>query len=95
MLSVDEISKAQFLNLHGMKTISSLEGIQYLTNLQSLDVSTTSVSDLSPVKNSSLKRLDCRSSKVGSVDLTRYPNLEASFAIIHQLTVLMYLRMKN
>lgn len=25
----------------------------------------------------SLKRLDCRSSKVGSVDLTRYPNLEA------------------
>jgi len=60
-----------------MKTISSLEGIQYLTNLQSLDVSTTSVSDLSPVKNSSLKRLDCRSSKVGSVDLTRYPNLEA------------------
>ena len=77
VLSVDEISKAQFLNLHGMKTISSLEGIQYLTNLQSLDVSTTSVSDLSPVKNSSLKRLDCRSSKVGSVDLTRYPNLEA------------------
>ena len=76
VLSVDEISKAQFLNLHGMKTISSLEGIQYLTNLQSLDVSTTSVSDLSPVKNSSLKRLDCRSSKVGSVDLTRYPNLE-------------------
>lgn len=50
VLSVDEISKAQFLNLHGMKTISSLEGIQYLTNLQSLDVSTTSVSDLSPVK---------------------------------------------
>lgn len=40
VLSVDEISKAQFLNLHGMKTISSLEGIQYLTNLQSLDVST-------------------------------------------------------
>ena len=77
VLSVDEISKAQFLNLHDMKTISSLEGIQYLTNLQSLDVSTTSVSDLSPVKNSSLKRLDCRSSKVGSVDLTRYPNLEA------------------
>lgn len=36
VLSVDEISKAQFLNLHGMKTISSLEGIQYLTNLQSL-----------------------------------------------------------
>ena len=31
VLSVDEISKAQFLNLHGMKTISSLEGIQYLT----------------------------------------------------------------
>ena len=77
VLSVDEISKAQFLNLHDMKTISSLEGIQYLTNLQSLDVSTTSVSDLSPVKNSSLKRLDCRSSKVRSVDLTRYPNLEA------------------
>ena len=77
VLSVDEISKAQFLNLHGMKTISSLEGIQYLTNLQSLDVTVTSVSDLSPVKNSSLKRLDCRSSKVGSVDLTRYPNLEA------------------
>ena len=77
VLSVDEISKAQFLNLHGMKTISSLEGIQYLTNLQSLDVTTTSVSDLSPVKNSSLKRLDCSSSKVTSVDLTRYPNLEA------------------
>lgn len=95
MLSVDEISKAQFLNLHGMKTISSLEGIQYLTNLQSLDVSTTSVSDLSPVKNSSLKRLDCRSSKVGSVDLTRYRIWKLSFAIIHQLTVLMYLRMKN
>lgn len=76
VLSVDEISKAQFLNLHGMKTISSLEGIQYLTNLQSLDVTTTSVSDLSPVKSSSLKRLDCSSSKVRSVDLTRYPNLE-------------------
>lgn len=57
VLSVDEISKAQFLNLHGMKTISSLEGIQYLTNLQSLDVSTTSVSDLSPVKNSSLDKV--------------------------------------
>ena len=27
--------------------------------------------------NKSLKRLDCRSSKVRSVDLTRYPNLEA------------------
>lgn len=76
VLSVDEISKAQFLNLHDMKTISSLEGIQYLTNLQSLDVSTTSVSDLSPVKLI-FKRLDCRSSKVRSVDLTRYPNLEA------------------
>ena len=76
VLSVDEISKAQFLNLHGMKTISSLEGIQYLTNLQSLDVTVTSVSDLSPVKSSFLKRLDCSSSKVRSVDLTRYPNLE-------------------
>lgn len=64
VLSVDEISKAQFLNLHGMKTISSLEGIQYLTNLQSLDVTVTSVSDLSPVKSSFLKRLDCSSSKV-------------------------------
>ena len=76
VLSVDEISKAQFLDLHGMKTISSLEGIQYLTNLQSLDITVTSVSDLSPVTNSSLKSLDCSSSKVTSVDLTRYPNLE-------------------
>ena len=71
-----------------MKTISSLEGIQYLIKFAVLDVSTTSVSDLSPVKNSSLKRLDCRSSKVGSVGLTRYPNWKLSFAIIHQLTVL-------
>lgn len=75
-LSVDEISKAQKLDLHGMKTISSLEGIQYLTNLQSLGINTTSISDLSPVTNSSLERLDCSISKVTSVDLTRYPNLK-------------------
>ena len=75
-LSVDEISKAQKLDLHGMKTISSLEGIQYLTNLQSLGINTTSISDLSPVTNSSLERLDCSISEVTSVDLTRYPNLK-------------------
>ena len=76
VLSVDEISKAQFLNLHDMKTISSLEGIQYLTNLQFLSIDSSSISDLSPVTNSSLKELNCNSSKVTSVDLTRYPNLE-------------------
>ena len=76
MLSADEISEAKDLDLHDMTTISSLEGIQYLTNLQFLSIDSSSISDLSPVTNSSLKELNCNSSKVTSVDLTRYPNLE-------------------
>ena len=76
MLSADEISEAKDLDLHDMTTISSLEGIQYLTNLQSLSIDRSSISDLSPVTNSSLKELNCNSSKVTNVDLTRYPNLE-------------------
>uniref|UniRef100_UPI00402AA6E6 leucine-rich repeat domain-containing protein n=1 Tax=Thomasclavelia ramosa TaxID=1547 RepID=UPI00402AA6E6 len=76
VLSADEISEAKDLDLHDMTTISSLEGIQYLTNLQSLSIDRSSISDLSPVTNSSLKELNCNSSKVTNVDLTRYPNLE-------------------
>ena len=63
MLSADEISEAKDLDLHDMTTISSLEGIQYLTNLQFLSIDRSSISDLSPVTNSSLKELNCDSSK--------------------------------
>ena len=79
MLSADEISNARNLDLHDMTTISSLEGIQYLTNLQFLSVARSSISDLSAVTNSSLKQIDCEFSKVTSIDLTRYPDLEVFF----------------
>ena len=76
VLSANEISEAKDLDLHDMTTISSLEGIQYLTNLQFLSVVRSSISDLSPVTNSSLKQLGCAFSKVTKVDLARYPELE-------------------
>ncbi len=94
VLSVDEISKAQFLNLHGMKTISSLEGIQYLTNLQSLDVaefdkdgdSVLSVDEISKAQFLNLHGMKTISSLEGIQYLTNLQSLDVSTTSVSDLS---------
>lgn len=57
VLFADEISVAKDLDLHDMTTISSLESIQYLTNLQFLNVDGSSISDLTAKQNTGILNL--------------------------------------
>lgn len=74
-LTSDEIDEAKRLYLNE-KGISSLKGVEYLTNLQYLESRGNSLKSLDVSKNLSLFSLNCSENQLTSLDLSKNDELE-------------------
>jgi Leucine-rich repeat (LRR) protein len=64
-----KLSLAKDLNLSGKASISTLEPASKFSHLNSIDISGTSITDLSPLKNLvDLEKINCSNTKVAKVD---------------------------
>ena len=80
-LSDEEIGNVKSININGYLTIGcsgleSLKGIEYFTELERLDCSNNSISDLDIAGNQKLVYLDCSFNVLEKLDLSLNPNLE-------------------
>ena len=68
-LSSEEIENATTINCSG-RNISSLNGIEYFTELRSLNCSSNKLKTLDISRNSSLNYLNCRSNEITQLDVS-------------------------
>ena len=87
MLSQTEIASLKYLYV-GWCDISSLKGIEYLTELESLEVEENSLTELDVSKNTKLKYLDFSDNQIQTIDLKSNPDLETLRCNNNQLTEL-------
>ena len=74
-LSTEEISAVTSIDCSGKK-ITSLKGIAYFTNLETLNCSSNKLTVLNVSRNTKLNSLNCSSNKLPKLDVTRNTDLE-------------------
>ena len=74
-------------NLSG-KNISNLKGIEYFTNLSSLNISNNNLTSVDLSHNTNLEKLYCSNNQLTSLDLTNLSNLEVLDCSNNKLTTL-------
>ena len=90
------VTQKQSVDLSGIMGIISLEPLRELSDLTWLDISGTSVEDISPLRNANkLKTLRANNTLIGDLSALKYcltlEELEVSNTIINDLSVLAYL----
>ena len=73
-LSADEIKKATYLSA-GAKDITSLQGIEYLTELTSLSASSNKLTSVNLTKNTKLTSVNLSSNNLNAIDVTKNTKL--------------------
>ncbi len=74
-LSYEELQAATSLYVGNLSYLHSIEGIEYLPQLQSLDCSGLKLTELDVSKNPKLTYLDCSNNKLTRLDLSNNPVL--------------------
>ncbi len=74
-LSINECAYTLSIDV-GFSSIESLKGIEYFTNLQTLDCSKTKLTSLDVSNNPELIKLDCSSNNLTALDLSKNTELE-------------------
>ena len=69
-LGKSEIAKVTSLNVNG-RSITSLTGIEYFTELTSLDCSTNSLTSLNLSNNTKLTKLFCSNNRLTALDVSK------------------------
>jgi hypothetical protein len=84
-IQAGEVSEVTRLRVDS-KNISSLNGIEYFTNLESLECYTNPLGTLDVSRNTVLKSLFCSGNKLASLDVSQNINLEILYCNANQLT---------
>lgn len=86
-ITVDDMKSIDSLYAYGKK-ISSIEGLQYCTNLKTLDLDYNSISDISPLKNlTNLQTLYLIGNKISDISyLSALKNLNVLFLINNEIS---------
>lgn len=86
-ITVDDMKSIDSLYAYGKK-ISSIEGLQYCTNLKTLDLDYNSISDISPLKNlTNLQTLYLIGNKISDISyLSGLKNLNVLFLINNEIS---------
>ena len=75
-LSEAEIERGTYLNIgNGPSEITSVKGIEFLTNLSYFDISSNRISSMDLSQNTSLVRLFCQGCNLSELDLSHCKNL--------------------
>lgn len=85
VLSADEISRAEGIQVRGA---ASLKGVEYFTNLITLDANGCQLTDLDVRSNTKLQTLHCSNSQLTTLDLQSNTALEGLFCSSNRLTAL-------
>ena len=86
-LGKSEIAKVTSLNVNG-RSITSLTGIEYFTELTSLDCSTNSLTSLNLSNNTKLTKLFCSNNRLTTLDVSKNTALTTLDCSNNQLTSL-------
>ena len=86
-LGKSEIAKVTSLNVNG-RSITSLTGIEYFTELTSLDCSTNSLTSLNLSNNTKLTKLFCSNNRLTALDVSKNTALTTLDCSNNQLTTL-------
>ncbi|MDE6285599.1 MAG: hypothetical protein K2L99_01225, partial [Muribaculaceae bacterium] len=94
IISQEEADKVEQITIYGedaYKRITSIQGIQYFPNLNSLNVRVTQLKELDVSLNKKLEYLNCSSNQeLSSVNTSNLPilrNLDCGFCVINSLNV--------
>ncbi len=84
LLSVEEIATITWMDLRD-KGIASLKGIEFFTELTSLNCNNNSIEDLNLSKNTKLETLSCTNNHIGRLTLPYCPNLCNVFIYMNRI----------
>ena len=74
-LSPLEIEATRILDISG-KTVSNMQGLEYLTGLEELYCSNNNIPEINTSKNTKLKILDCSNNSITNLNISNSKNLE-------------------
>lgn len=91
------VTQKQYINLSGLREIITLEPITELSDLTALDISETSIEDISPLRSANkLKMLRANSTLIEDISALKYcitlEELEVANTVISDISVLQSLR---